>query len=360
MRLRLAPGSRGNAIVDGDMPFKPKISVVVPVYKEEDNIRRFLARLRPALERIGAYEIIFCLDPSPDRTEEIIAEEAARDPSVGLLVFSRRFGQPAATMAGILNCRGEACAVIDVDLQDPPELIEPMYAKLMEGYDAVTARRRARKGETAIKRLVSEVGYRLINRISEVSIPRNTGDFRIITRRVIEELRGLSEGHGFLRGLVALVGFRQTFLEYERDAREAGASKYNRYLGSMKIAFNGLFGFSTYPLSFLLWTGFGILLFGCAMIVFILIAKVVVGRDYPTGVPTIIVLVTFMGGVQLMAIGVLGEYIGRIYDEVRRRPHFIVARARNVRLRDARGPGSGAGREPAHAGEEPSIEERAD
>lgn len=327
--------------MDVDEAAIPRISVVVPVYKEEGNIRPFLARLRPVLDQIGSYEIIFCLDPSPDGSEAIIAEEAAVDPRVGLLVFSRRIGQPAATMAGVMNCRGETCAVIDVDLQDPPEMILALHAKLEEGYDVVTARRKSRQGETAIKRAVSALGYRLIDRISDVSIPRNTGDFRIMNRRVVEELRGLNESHGFLRGLVALVGFHQTSLEYEREARTSGISKYNRYLGSLKIAFNGVFGFSTYPLSFLLWTGFGILLLSMGMIVFIVIAKWVVGRDYPMGIPTITILVVFLGGVQLMAVGVLGEYIGRIYDEVRRRPQFIVARASNVRIKDRRGPGSG-------------------
>ncbi len=319
----------------------PKLSVIVPVYKEEDNIRPFLGRIRPVLEQIGSYEILFCLDPCTDRTEEIIVEESARDPRIGLLVFSRRFGQPAATIAGIMNCRGEACVVIDVDLQDPPEAILPMYAKLSEGYEVVTARRSSRKGETAVKKVVAELGYSLINRISDVSIPRNTGDFRIITRRVIEELRGLGESHGFLRGLVSLVGFKQTFVEYERDAREAGTSKYNRYLGSLKIGFNGVFGFSTFPLSFLLWTGFGILVLSLLAILYMLVTKLVIGENYPMGVPTITVLVLFLGGVQLMAVGVLGEYIGRIYDEVRRRPQFIVDRATNLTVRDRRGPGSG-------------------
>ncbi len=319
----------------------PKLSVIVPVYKEEDNIRPFLGRIRPVLEQLGAYEILFCLDPCSDRTEEIIVEESVRDPRIGLLVFSRRFGQPAATIAGIMNCRGDACVVIDVDLQDPPETILPMVAKLDEGYDVVTARRSSRKGETAIKKLVAELGYSLINRISDVSIPRNTGDFRVITRRVIEELRGLGESHGFLRGLVSLVGFRQTFVEYERDAREAGISKYNRYLGSLKIGFNGVFGFSTFPLSFLLWTGFVILLMSLLAIVYMVVTKLVIGENYPLGVPTITVLVLFLGGIQLMAVGVLGEYIGRIYDEVRRRPQFIVDRATNITVRDRRGPGSG-------------------
>jgi dolichol-phosphate mannosyltransferase len=325
-----------------DSTAAPKLSVIVPVYKEEDNIRPFLARIRPVLEALGSYEILFCLDPCTDRTEDIIIEESAKDPRIGLLVFSRRFGQPAATIAGIMNCRGEACVVIDVDLQDSPETILPMFAKLQEGYDVVTARRSSRKGETAIKKIVAELGYSLINRISDVAIPRNTGDFRIITRRVIEELRELGESHGFLRGLVSLVGFRQTFVEYERDAREAGTSKYNRYLGSLKIGFNGVFGFSTFPLSFLLWTGFGILLLSLLAILYMLVTKLVIGENYPMGVPTITVLVLFLGGVQLMAVGVLGEYIGRIYDEVRRRPQFIVDRATNITLRDRRGPGSGA------------------
>jgi polyisoprenyl-phosphate glycosyltransferase len=159
---------------------------------------------------------------SPDGTERAIREAIAENPSIGLLVFSRRFGQPAATRAGKLNCRGDWCAVIDVDLQDPPELIKTMLGKAREGYDVVTARRESREGETLTKRFVSRVGYALINRIAEVPIPPNTGDFRVINRRVVEELRGSSERHGFLRGLVFLVGFRQTEadpppLKCERD-----------------------------------------------------------------------------------------------------------------------------------------------
>src|SRR5947209_8258012 len=236
----------------------PLISVVVPVYKEERNIRPFLERTIPVLDRLGDYEIIFCLDPSPDRTEQVIREEIARNPRIGLLVFSRRFGQPAATMAGILNCSGQWCAVIDVDLQDPPEMIETLWRKAGEGYEVVTARRATREGETVVKRLVSSLGYRVINRVAEVPIPRNTGDFRVMSRRVIEELRGLSETHGFLRGLVSLVGFSQTEILYERDARHVGTGNYNRYLGSLKIGFNGIFGFSTFPLQIMMWTGFAI------------------------------------------------------------------------------------------------------
>jgi polyisoprenyl-phosphate glycosyltransferase len=317
------------------------ISVVVPVYKEERNIQPFLARIVPILERIGSYEVLFCLDPSPDRSEELIEEQIRKNPSLGLLVMSRRFGQPAATMAGLLNCRGDACVAIDVDLQDPPELILDMYAKILEGYDVVYAKRRSRGGETLLKRAISSLGYKLINAISEVRIPRNTGDFRIITRGIIEELRGLPESHGFLRGLVALVGYRQTAIEYDRDPRFAGTSNYNRYLGSLKIAFNGLFGFSTAPLQVSLWTGVSIAFISMLLILVIFFTKLVLRKNYPLGIPTITVLVLFIGGVQLISLGIIGEYIGRIYDEVRRRPHYIVKRAHNVAVRDRRGPNSG-------------------
>jgi dolichol-phosphate mannosyltransferase len=322
----------------------PLISVVVPVYNEERNIRPFLARLRPVLQRLGSYEIIFCLDPCGDQTEHIVLEEALRDSAIGLLVFSRRFGQPAATMAGILNCRGQWCAVIDVDLQDPPEFIEPMVEKALEGYDAVTARRASRRGETVIKQLVNKIGYTVINKISDVPIPVNTGDFRIISRRLIEELRGVGERHGFLRGLVALVGYPQTEMLYERDARQIGKGNYNRYLGSLKIGFNGIFGFSTVPLQMMMWAGFIIALLSVLAIFIVIGLKIWLGSEYPLGIPTITILVVFIGGVQLSAVGVLGEYIGRIYDEVRQRPQFIIDRAVNVLVRDPRGPRSGADR----------------
>jgi polyisoprenyl-phosphate glycosyltransferase len=336
-------GSAAEISVRGNPPSDIAISVVVPVYKEEQNIRPFIARIEPILRRLGEYEILFCLDPSPDRTEQMVREEIARSDRVGLLIFSRRFGQPAATLAGILNCRGSRCVVIDVDLQDPPEVIEQLFAKANEGYDVVTARRASRKGETLARRAVARLAYKLINRISEVPIPRNTGDFRIISRRVIEELRRLSESHGFLRGLVSLVGFPQSEVLYERDARNAGATKYNRYLGSMKIGFNGIIGFSTFPLQLMMWAGFFLAMMSVVAIVVVVTLKLIHGNQYPLGIPTITVLALFFGGVQLASVGVLGEYIGRIYDEVRRRPLYIVDRAVNVSLRDPRGPGSGEG-----------------
>jgi dolichol-phosphate mannosyltransferase len=306
-----------------------KISVIVPVYKEESSIRPFLDRLEPVLEKIGAYEILFCLDPSPDGTERVILDEIQRNPRIGLLVFSRRFGQPSAVMAGLHKCSAETCVVIDVDLQDPPELIADMYALLNRGHDVVYAKRRNREGETPIKVMVSWLGYKLINAISDVHIPRDTGDFRIMRRRVVDHIRRLKEGHGFLRGLVAFVGFKQTFIEYDRDARKHGTSNYNRYLGSLKIALNGLVGFSNFLLTGTLISG--VLVAGFAFLLAVAIAITrIAGVDYPIGIPTLIVLVLFLGGVQLISIGILGEYIGRIYDEVKQRPMFIVDRAVNV------------------------------
>ena len=301
-----------------------KISVIVPVYKEELNIRPFIARAEAVFKKMGiSYEIIFALDPSPDRTEEVILEEINRNPSIKLMVFSRRFGQPAATMAGILTCSGETCVAIDVDLQDQPELIEQMYAKLSEGFEVVYAKRRSRKGETLIKRIISYVGYSAINKLSDVQIPRNTGDFRIMTRRVIEELRHLNESHGFLRGLVAYVGFKQAFIEYDRDERHAGAGNYNRFTGSLKIGLNGLISFSSRPLFVMSIAGFVI-----AGLSFLLggwyVFQKLLGFDLTPGLSTTVLVVSFFAGVQLLGLGLIGEYVGRIYDEVKHRPMYIV------------------------------------
>ncbi|HMD88864.1 MAG TPA: glycosyltransferase family 2 protein [Anaerolineaceae bacterium] len=307
----------------------PIISVVVPVYKEERGIRPFLLRLESVMNKMSvSYEVIFSLDPSPDRTEEIILGEINRNPAIKLLVFSRRFGQPAATMAGILWAKGDTCVTIDVDLQDQPELIEPMYAKLKEGYEVVYAKRRSRKGETLVKRIVSSFGYFVINKLSDVAIPRDTGDFRIMTRRVIEELRQLSETHGFLRGLVAYVGFKQAFIEYDRDQRFADQGKYNRLTGSLKIGLNGLIGFSSRPLQLMSLVGMGFAGFSFLLGAWYLVQKLL-GVNLTPGLSTTVLAITFFSGIQLLGLGLTGEYIGRIYDEVKRRPQSIVDRKVN-------------------------------
>lgn len=308
----------------------PELSIVVPVYKEETNIRPFLQRVEAVMSSLGAsYEVIFCLDPSPDRTEEVIRSEIVRNPKLKLLVFSRRFGQPAATMAGILNSSGGLCVVIDVDLQDPPELIAEMRAKIQEGYDVVYAQRRSREGETFLKKLISVFGYAVINKLSDVNIPCNTGDFRMMTRRVVEELRRLNETHGFLRGLVAFVGFPQAAIQYDRDARFAGKGNYNRMTGSLKIGLNGLISFSSRPLQLMSIAGF-FLAVGSFLLGAWYAMQRLFGVNITPGLPTTVLVVSFFAGVQLLSLGLIGEYVGRIYDEVKRRPMFIVEKKVNM------------------------------
>jgi polyisoprenyl-phosphate glycosyltransferase len=308
---------------------QPQISVVVPVYKEEANIRPFLARTEAVLHGMRkTYEIIFSMDPSPDRTEEVILQEINRNANIKLLLFSRRFGQPAATMAGILASTGETCVVIDVDLQDQPELIEEMYVKLAAGFEVVYATRRNRRGETMLKKMIASLGYSVINKLSDVPIPRNTGDFRIMTRRVIEELRKLNETHGFLRGLVAYVGFKQGFIEYDRDERFAGAGNYNRITGSLKIGLNGLISFSARPIFLMSLSGFA--LAGLSFLLgFWYVFQKLIGVDLTPGLSTTVLLVSFFAGMQLLGLGLIGEYVGRIYDEVKRRPMYITDRRVN-------------------------------
>jgi polyisoprenyl-phosphate glycosyltransferase len=303
------------------------LSVVVPVYKEEGNIPEFLVRMKGVLSQItDRYEIIFCLDPSPDRSEQIILDAREQDERIRFLAFSRRFGQPMATLAGLQYSSGAAVVVIDVDLQDPPELIFQMVEKWREGFEVVYAQRRNREGETWIKKIVSEVGYKVINRIADIEIPKNTGDFRLMSRRVVDEINRLKECHGFLRGMVALVGFRQTSVQFDRPPRFSGKGNYNRFLGSLRIGFNGIFCFSNYALTLSTQAGFVIALTSFVVGLVYAFLKII-GVHFPLGNPTIVILVLFLGGIQLVSIGILGEYIGRIYEEVRQRPRFIVARA---------------------------------
>ena len=300
------------------------ISIVVPVYKEALNIKPFISRIESTLNKTKIeYEIIFCLDPSPDDTENIIKQEIERNPNIKLITFSRRFGQPAATLAGILYCKGETCVVIDVDLQDPPELIAEMYQKLNTGYEVVYAKRRSRKGETIIKKCVAYIGYKLINKLSDVKIPCNTGDFRIMTRRVIEELRNLNECHGFLRGLISYVGFKQTFIEYDRDERFLGKGNYNKFIGSLKIGLNGLISFSSRPLQLMSILGSIIAGFSFLLGAWYVFQKLY-GFNLTPGLSTTVLVITFFSGIQLLCLGLMGEYVGRIYDEVKRRPMYII------------------------------------
>jgi dolichol-phosphate mannosyltransferase len=304
-----------------------ELSIIVPVYNEERNVPEFLRRVQPILQScVRDYEIIFCLDPSTDRTQEIILEERKTDPSIKLLAFSRRFGQPMASLGGLQYSKGDAAIVMDVDLQDPPEIIPEMVAKWKAGFDVVLAQRRHRTGEPWIKNVVAAVGYHVINKIANVEIPTNTGDYRLMSRRVVEEINRLKESHGFLRGLVAIVGFRQTVVQFDRPPRFAGKTKYNPFYGSIRIGFNGIFCFSTYALS--LCTQMGFVIAGLSFLMAaVYLGMKLTGTPFPLGNPTIVILILFLGGIQLISTGILGEYIGRIYEEVKQRPKFIVDQA---------------------------------
>jgi dolichol-phosphate mannosyltransferase len=316
------------------------LSLVVPVYKEEGNIAPFLERMGKVLRGVGMkHEILFCMDPSPDGTEALIRKAIAKDRRVRLMRFSRRFGQPAATLAGLKEAQGDAVVVIDVDLQDPPELVREMVERWRAGADVVYAQRRSRQGETLVKRAVSAFGYKFINATSEVSIPRDTGDFRLLSRRAVDAINSLREKHGFLRGLVAYVGFRQEPVYFDRAARASGEGNYNRYLGSLKIGFNGMVGFSNFLLNATLVAGLAIAGLAFLGALFILASRLLSpATAYPMGWASLAILVLFMGGVQLLSVGILGQYIGRIYDEAKDRPRYLVEEAVNLASRKGKRP----------------------
>jgi glycosyltransferase involved in cell wall biosynthesis len=313
------------------------LSVVIPAYNEESNVDRVYERLSGVLSGLDLeWEVIFSLDPSTDQTEQKILALRARDPRVKMLRFSRRFGQPMATLAGMEAARGDAIVVIDCDLQDPPELIPELVARWRDGNDVVYAQRRTRAGETIPKRIVSTLGYRLIARIAEVDIPPNTGDFRLMSRRVVDNVVALKEGHGFLRGLVGLVGFSQTSVLYDRDPRAAGTSKYNKFWGSLAIGFNGIVGFSRYPLQLISMVGVGCSLIAL-LIAFAYLGLKIAGFPFPIGNPTIVIVVSFFSGLQMLSLGVIGEYVGRIYDETRQRPKFIIESSYGITVQEQAG-----------------------
>lgn len=314
-----------------------KLSIVAPVYKEAGNIPEFLSRMSPILTSVTHdFEIIFSMDPSQDQTEEVIQSAMTEEKRIKLLKFSRRFGQPMATLAGLKFCSGDAAIVMDVDLQDPPELILEMIEKWKDGFDVVYAQRRHRTGETLIKRAVAYWGYKIIKGIAEVEIPPNTGDFRLMSRKVVNSVLSLKESHGFLRGMVALVGFKQTSVLFDRPARFSGRGNYNQFFGSVKIGMNGIICFSNTLLT--LSSIVGIIISGISFLMaFVYLAMKLLGSPFPIGNPTIVILVLFLGGVQLVSVGILGAYIGRIYDEVRDRPRFILDQAIGFETEDYHG-----------------------
>lgn len=304
---------------------RPVISILAPVYNEEPVLLELYRRVREIMDGLGEpWELVLVNDGSRDRSAEVIAELHERDPRVKGLSFSRNFGFQIAVTAGLDHVDGDAVILADADLQDPPEVFPEMIARWREGYDVVYGVRTSREGETWFKLLTAKVFYRLIYRITDINIPLDTGDFRLMDRRVINVLRRMPERNRFLRGMIPWLGFRQTGVPYERRARFAGESKFNSVRQMLPFALDAITSFSYMPLQLATYLGFSLAaLSGLAIIAVILLR--LLGPSNPlTGQATTLVIVLFLGGVQLISLGIIGEYLGRIYDEVKGRPLYLV------------------------------------
>ena len=314
------------------------LGIVITAYNEADALPAMHARLSRVLDAMGLpAQVVYVDDGSRDATWQVLGAIAAGDPRVRLLRLSRNFGKELALTAGLDHVDADAVVVLDADGQDPPELLPEFVARWREGHDVVYGTRASRDGESWLKRATASAFYRTINRVSNTGIPADTGDFRLMSRRVVESLRGLRERQRFMKGLFAWVGFPNTSIAYRREARIAGRSKFN-YWRLWNFALEGITGFSTAPLRVATYVGLGtaLLAFGYGMWI---IAKTLAWGDPVQGWPTMMAVVLFLGGVQLMALGVIGEYLGRLYLEAKQRPLYLVQERREPGLRpEAAGP----------------------
>lgn len=303
------------------------LSIVVPLYNEAENVGELLRRLREVVTGLSVppagWELICVDDGSRDSTLAILLAAAALDPHLRVISLSRNFGHQIAATAGLDAAHGDAVVLMDGDLQDPPELIDAFLAKFREGYDVVYATRRRRAGESRFKLLTAALFYRTIRRLTNVSIPVDTGDFRLMSKRVVSALRNSRERHRFIRGLVSWVGYKQTGIEYDRAERHSGRSKYP--LSKMlRFAIDGITAFSEIPLRIATWFGFLVSAVAFVVAVVEIGIRIFTGYNLP-GYTSTIFAILFLGGVQLITIGILGEYVGRVYDEIKGRPLYLVA-----------------------------------
>ncbi|MEL6909209.1 MAG: glycosyltransferase family 2 protein [Cyanobacteria bacterium J06598_4] len=300
-----------------------EISTIVPLYNESASIPRLFARLIPVLEQLGiSYEVICINDGSQDQTIEKLRELNRQNPRIKIVNLSRNFGKEIALTAGLDYASGAAVIPLDADLQDPPELIAQLVAKWREGYDVVYATRRSRQGETWFKKISAKAFYRTIGKMSHVPIPANTGDFRLLDRRVVEAIKQLPERTRFMKGLFAWVGYRQTAILFDREPRYSGQSTWN-YWKLWNFALDGIISFSFLPLKVWSYVGTSISLVSLIYALFLVIRTLILGVDVP-GYASLMVAILFLGGIQLITLGVLGEYLGRVYEEVKGRPLYFV------------------------------------
>lgn len=301
-----------------------ELTVVIPMRNEAANLDTLFARLIPVLQSLGlAYEVICVDDGSSDDTRARVLAHRSRDPAIKLLCLSRNFGKDIALSAGIDHASGGAVVALDADLQDPPELIPAMVAKWREGYDMVYGQRVSRRGESWVKRLTARLFYRLMEWVTDVPIPRDSGDFRLLNHRALDALARLPERTRFMKGLFAWVGLRQTAILYERPVRRAGATNFS-YWRLWNFAIDGITSFSSLPLK--MWSYVGVTISALAFIyaTFLAFRTIIHGIDVP-GYASLMVVVLFLGGVQLITLGIIGEYISRVYSEVKRRPLYLVS-----------------------------------
>lgn len=300
-----------------------ELSIVIPMYNEESNIDYLFERLQSVLDQMNlTYEFVCVNDGSRDKTLSFLIAHHQRNPNIKVIDLSRNFGKEIALSAGIDFAQGQAVIPIDADLQDPPELIADLVNKWREGYDVVYATRRSRQSEGWLKRFTANLFYRLISRISRVPIPRDTGDFRLIDRQVVEALKKMPERTRFMKGLFAWVGYRQTSVYYDRPQRYKGKTTWN-YWKLWNFALDGITSFSLIPLKVWTYIGLSLSLMAFLYATFLILRTLIFGVDVP-GYASLMVVVLFLGGVQLITLGVIGEYVGRIFEEVKNRPLYLV------------------------------------
>jgi dolichol-phosphate mannosyltransferase len=300
-----------------------ELSVVIPVYNEAANITVLNGRLEKVLSQMKvSYELLYVNDGSKDSSLLLLKQMSIKDHRVKYIHFSRNFGHQIAVSAGLEKAIGNKIVIIDADLQDPPEFIPQLYEKLNEGFEVIFARRKSRKGESWLKQKTAFWFYRILKKITSVDIPVDTGDFRIMDRKIVDILKAMPESHKFLRGQIAWIGFRQTSLEYEREERLHGKSGYT-YRKMIRFALDGITAFSDFPLKVVTWFGFMVSFIAFVVILFAFYSRFIL-KDYVQGWTSLMISVLFIGGIQMIAIGIIGEYMSRMNTDIRKRPLYIV------------------------------------